>query len=472
MTSAVSDLIDRLAAHKTLGAAPREELAWLAAHGTLRELATGEVVSPKGARIENMFVVLSGRIAIFVDRGAGLQKMMEWRGGEVTGLLPFSRVNAPPADSTAQEPTVVFAVPREHMREMTHSCYELTAILVHTMLDRARVFTSNDLHAEKLMSLGRLSAGLAHELNNPASAIERGAALLGERIDEAQRAARTLGAAGLTAAQLAAVDEFRDACAMTRERGVRSPLEEARREEALADWLDDHQLEGRLADALGETALTPGHLDSLAAAIGPEALHAALGAVAAGCGVRSVAEDILDAAVRISGLVTAIKGFTHMDQAPAPEPVDVPASLTNTIAVLKAKARSKSVAVTIDVDGDLPRVYGIAGELNQIWANLLDNALDAAPESGCVDVRVGRDGHRVAVRIIDNGAGIPEAVRERIFDPFFTTKPMGQGTGLGLDIVRRLVRHNDAEIAVESAPGRTEFRVLLPIAGHRSEGIA
>jgi signal transduction histidine kinase len=473
MTSDVTDLIDRLAAHKTLGAAPREELAWLAAHGTLREYATGDVVTPKGARIEAMFVLLSGRIAIFVDRGAGLQKMMEWRAGEITGMLPFSRVVAPPADSTAQEPTVVFAVPRDDLREMTQTCYELTAILVHTMLDRARVFTSNDLHAEKLMALGRLSAGLAHELNNPASAIERGASLLSERIDEAQRAARALGAAGLTAAQLAAVDQFRQACAMTREPGVRSPLEDARREEALADWLADHRLEEKLADALGETPLKPGDLDALAAAIGPADLNAALGAVAAGCAVRGVAEDILDAAVRISGLVTAIKGFTHMDQAPAPERVDVQASLTNTVAVLKAKARTKSVTVTIDVDADMPRVHGIAGELNQIWANLIDNALDAAPESGRVEVRAGRDGHRVAVRIVDNGAGIPEAVRERIFDPFFTTKPMGQGTGLGLDIVRRLVKHNDAEIAVDSAPGRTEFRVLLPIADvNRSEGTA
>ena len=150
-TSDLSDLIDRLAAHRTLGPAPRDELTWLAAHGTRREMATGDVLTPKGARVDGMFVVLSGRIAIFVDRGAGLQKMMEWRAGEVLGLLPFSRMVTPPADTVAQEPTVIFAVPREHLRDMAHACYEITAILVHTMIDRARAFTSSDLHDEKLM---------------------------------------------------------------------------------------------------------------------------------------------------------------------------------------------------------------------------------------------------------------------------------------------------------------------------------
>src|SRR5207244_13412679 len=127
-------------------------------------------------------------------------------------------------------------------------------------------------------------------------------------------------------------------------------------------------------------------------------------------------------------------------------------------------------AVAVDVEPGLPRVRGFVGELNQIWANLIDNALDAIPDSGRVEVLANREHQRVAVRIVDNGAGIPAAIRERIFDPFFTTKPVGLGTGLGLDIVRRLVRHNDGDIAVESRPGRTEFRVVLPAAeGDRAE---
>jgi len=182
------------------------------------------------------------------------------------------------------------------------------------------------------------------------------------------------------------------------------------------------------------------------------------------CSVRTLASEIQQAAMRISGLVTAIKGFTHMDHALIAEPVDLVQSLGNTVAVLKSKARSKSAAVVIDVEPGLPRVRGFVGELNQIWANLIDNALDAIPNSGRVEVRANREHERVAVRIADNGAGIPPAIRDRIFDPFFTTKPVGLGTGLGLDIVRRLVRHNNGEIAVESQPGRTEFRVVLEAA--------
>ena len=153
-----------------------------------------------------------------------------------------------------------------------------------------------------------------------------------------------------------------------------------------------------------------------------------------------------------------------MDQASVAEPVDLIQGLRNTIAVIKAKARAKSIDVVVNVEPELPRVLGFAGELNQIWSNLIDNALDAVPESGHIEVRANRAHERVAVRIIDNGTGIPAHILERIFDPFFTTKPIGLGTGLGLDIVRRLVRHNDGEIAVVSQPGRTEFRVILPLA--------
>jgi signal transduction histidine kinase len=153
-----------------------------------------------------------------------------------------------------------------------------------------------------------------------------------------------------------------------------------------------------------------------------------------------------------------------MDQAAVAEPVDLMLGLNNTIAVIKSKARAKSVSVRLEVEPELPRVRGFAGELNQIWANLIDNALDAAPEFGCVEILANRERDQAVVRIVDNGPGIPANIRERIFDPFFTTKPVGMGTGLGLDIVRRLVRHNDSEIAVESQPGRTEFRVILPLA--------
>src|SRR5262245_31702626 len=201
-----SDLVDRLAAHRTIGAAPREELAWLAAHGSLRRLNTGEVLSSKSAKVEGLFVVLSGHIAIFVDRGAGLHKMMEWRTGDVTGMLPYSRLVSPPGDTIAQEPSEILIVPRDDLGAMIRECHEITSLMVHTMLDRARAFTSSDLHNEKMVSLGKLSAGLAHELNNPAAAIERSAILLQSTLGEVERAARALGTSRLTAEQLAAAD--------------------------------------------------------------------------------------------------------------------------------------------------------------------------------------------------------------------------------------------------------------------------
>jgi signal transduction histidine kinase len=462
--TAASDLLDRLAEHKTLGAAPREELAWLASHGFLLHFAAGDVLSTKGARVERMYILLAGRIAIFVDRGAGKQKMMEWQGGDVGGLLPYSRLVNPPGDSVALEPTEILAVAGEHLRDLPRDCPEVTAILVHTMLDRARFFTSSELHDEKMVSLGKLSAGLAHELNNPAAAIERTAGLLGGRLDSLEKAARALGASALTDSQLAAMDGVRESCMATPVHGVRSPIERAEREERIADWLAAHGLDEATAETLSETSVTVEALDRLAESIQSPALDAALRWAAAGCSLRGLASEIQEASMRISGLVMAVKGFTHMDQATVAEPVNLMRGLDNTVAVLRSKARGKSVTVTVEAEPGLPRVRGFVGELNQIWGNLIDNALDAVPESGRIDVTAAREGEHVVVRIVDNGAGIPAQVRERIFDPFFTTKPIGQGTGLGLDIVRRLVRHNDGQITVESQPGRTEFRVALPVA--------
>jgi signal transduction histidine kinase len=460
----LTGLVDRLAGHKTIGGVPREELVWLAARGTIRRLDAGEVLTAKGVPVEGLFVVLTGRVVLFVDRGAGRHRAMEWRAGEVSGLLPFSRLVNPPGDAIAQEPSEILVVHRRDLPAMIRECTELTAVLVHTMIDRARHFTSNDLHDEKMVSLGKLSAGLAHELNNPVSAIERSAALLVDRLEDAERATRVLGAARLTDAQLAAIDGLRVACLSTRAHGVLSPLQQAEREDAIAGWLAAHGLDEAHAGPLAETAATVEALDRLAEVVGGPSLDAVIRSVAAGCSVRGIAMEIQEAAMRISGLVTAIKGFTHMDQAAVAEPVDLALSLGNTVTVLKAKARSKSVAVAVDVEPGLPRVLGFGGELSQIWANLIDNALDAVPESGRVEVTAIRERQRVVVRVIDNGAGIPPEIREHLFEPFVTTKPVGKGTGLGLDIVRRLVSHNDAEIEVESRPGRTEFRVSLPLA--------
>src|ERR1700754_217218 len=168
-----TDVIERLAKHDMLGSAPPEELAWLAEHTSFRAIEVGGLLSHKGKPVEGMFVILSGRLALFADRGDGPVKMVEWQGGDVTGMLPFSRMGNAPGDSIALEPLELLLLPHEHIREMTRECFEVTSRLVHRMLDRTRLFTSSELHNEKMISLGKLSAGLAHELGNPASAIER-----------------------------------------------------------------------------------------------------------------------------------------------------------------------------------------------------------------------------------------------------------------------------------------------------------
>jgi signal transduction histidine kinase len=388
----------------------------------------------------------------------------------VTGLLPYSRLTSPPGDTIAQEATVILKIDPDCFGDLIRECQQVTTLLVHAMLDRARLFTSSNLHDEKMVSLGKLSAGLAHELNNPVAAIERSATLLEERLDEAQRASRELGAARLTPAQLDAVDRLHTTCVATAVPGVRSPIDQAAREEAIADWLADHGVDARTADALAETDVTLDALENVARVIAGPPLEIVVRWAGAGCSVRRLASEIQEAAMRISGLVTAIKGFTHMDQAPVAEPVDVLQGLTNTIAVLQSKARHKSAAVAVRAEPALPRVYGFGGELNQVWANLIDNALDAVPQSGRVEVLAAREGRYVVVRIVDNGAGIDDRIRDQIFDPFFTTKPVGQGTGLGLDIVRRLVRHNEGDITVASKPGRTEFCVVLPAVAEAAPG--
>jgi len=285
-----------------------------------------------------------------------------------------------------------------------------------------------------------------------------------------EAAALALGAVRLSAEQFEAIGRARAQADDPAARAALSPLERADREEAIATWAARHRLRGEVVDGLAATALTAESLDHLAAVLGEDALVFALHSIAAGQQTRQLAKEIEIAAGRIHSLVAAIKGFSHMDRANLSRPVAIGQGLSDTLAVLGGKARGKSLDVTVRIEDGLPEVQGFGGELNQVWANLIDNAIDAAPESGRVEVTATRQRDAVVVSVVDNGPGVPAELGERIFEPFFTTKEMGQGTGLGLDIARRLVRQHDGQIEVDSRPGRTEFRVTLPGAREASGG--
>ena len=456
------DLVTRLAQHRTIGSAPREDLEWLAAHGYVRHFDGGELVR-KGEPVESLWVFLSGHFAFYEDRGLGPRKVLEWRAGDVSGVLPYSRTTTSPGEGVILEAADVFMVDREHFPGLIRECPSVTEKLVHNMLDRTRVFTSSALQDEKMASLGRVSAGLAHELNNPAAAVARSAKLLSPTLAAAERAWRAIGAARLTDAQFEVIDRVRVGCTSATPSAL-TPVERADREEALTEWLEGHGVDPDAAAALVDTGATVDALETLASTVQGHELDAAVRWIAAGCTIRTLTSDIEKAASRVHDLVQSMKRFTFMDQRQTPEPIDLSQGLRDSVALLLHKARKKSVGVTINVGDDVPQVRAIGSDLNQVWTNLIDNAIDAAPEAGHVEISARREVQFVVVRVVDDGPGIAPDIRERIFDPFVTSKPVGQGTGLGLEIARRLIHRNGGDIDFVSQPGRTEFRVSLPIA--------
>jgi signal transduction histidine kinase len=462
-------LVEQLGAYKNFENVPRKELEWLCANGDLRRYEAGDVIVPQGVPVTQMIIILEGRLAHWVERGTGRRKFMEWHAGDPTGLLPYSRLNVAPGASVIEEEAVGLVFHKDQFPELIHECPAVTGMLVHAMLDRARQFTSTDWQDEKIMSLGRLAAGLAHELNNPASAVARSAALLTDALALAEETSHALGAADLTEDQRERVDALRRNFFLPATTGVFSAIERADQEGELLDWLESHGADTSPAQALADSGVSVATLEELADVLPGQALDLTLRWIGARYTTRALATDIERAATRIHDLVSAVKRFTYMDRATVAEPTNIAQGLMDTVAVLATKAKAKSVAVTLSIPGDLPfvRVYG--GELNQVWANLLENALDAVNPSGRVSMSAARDGDRIVVRFIDDGPGIPPEVRPRIFDPFFTTKPIGEGSGLGLDISRRIVTQHGGQIEVDSQPGRTEFRVILPVA-RRSSG--
>ncbi len=461
--SSTPDLVARLAAHITIGGAPRPELEWVATRGDFLHVMPGEFVGHKGEPMPGMVVMLSGRVEASLDRGTGRRFTLSSDGGEITALLPYSRAQQLQFDIVAVQPTEAVLIRRELFPELIRECPTIVEIAVHVMLERSRLFTSASAADDKMMSMGRLAAGLAHELNNPASAASRSAKQLGAALSDAQRSAEALGRLNLSDTQRARIEDVAAGTLMPMATGVFSAIERADHEEAIADWLDAQGADASLAETLAESGVTRRSLDALADEFEGEVLDVVLRWIGAAYVARTLAAEVERATTRIHDLVSAVKRFTYLDRAAAPEPTDIVQGINDTVMVLSTKAKTKSVAIRVDIAPHLPKIVANAGELNQVWSNLIENAIDALPEGGEIKVVARADDKEVVVCVVDNGPGIPIDLQQRIFEPFFTTKPIGQGTGLGLDIALRIVRRFGGLIALDSKPGRTEFRVALPL---------
>jgi PAS domain S-box-containing protein len=320
--------------------------------------------------------------------------------------------------------------------------------------------------SEKLAALGKLSAGLAHELNNPAAAAQRSSAQLGQRLKELTRVAIELAQAGVSRQQWQALT---DAVARARrdEAPTLSALDRADREEAIANWLGGRDLPNawELAPPLVAAGVDETALESMIAELPAEVVTDAVAWVSESLATDELLKTLTTTTSNIiSDLVGAVKSYSYMDQATQQE-VNIHEGLDGTLRLLQHKLKT-GATVQREYDAELPRISVLAGELNQVWTNLLDNAIDAAGANGTIGIRTFTDGPHVVVEVRDDGAGIPDEIRSRIFDPFFTTKEVGEGTGLGLDIVRRIItERSGGAIEVTSEPGDTRFLVRLPLTG-------
>jgi signal transduction histidine kinase len=458
--SDTASLIDRLTTHRLLGDLPQQELEWLVEHGDLLSLGAGELFKRKGDPLTHMYVTLSGRFVTSLALASGRTTLLETHAGDVTAALPYSRAKGTVGDVRIEEDMEMLAIPVELFPEMIGECPRLVERLVHRMIDRAKTHANARLQDERLKSLGRLAAGLAHELDNPASAALGSARALRAALQESSDAATMLEAARLSAEQREALGIAMQAA---KQPVARSALEQADRHDALLDWADSRGLDSGIADSLAQSGVDTGALDRLASTASGDTLHCMIRALASEHAAASLAMGVESAVVRIHEMVSSVRRFTNLGRAPgATEQLDLAQGLRDVVAVHATKARGRSVTVTLDVPGDLPAV--VAGdELNQAWAEILDNAIDASPGNGEVEVHASVEHEEVVVRVVDGGPGIPPEVQSRMFEPFFTTKPQGQGLGLGLDTVRRIVLARGGRVAADSRPGRTEFRVSLPL---------
>jgi signal transduction histidine kinase len=447
---------------------PEEQLKWFSENVNDSRFAPGEVLFRKGDPPDWMAVFLEGELHAYPDDHIHDSMFVVQAGDpktEVSGMLPFSRMTAFTVTGRAATEVRVLRFPARLFPEMMQRMPLLVQRLVSIMSDRVRETTTAGQQQDKLMALGKLSAGLAHELNNPAAAATRAANDLIATLAELRAADLRLCQHDLTPTQEAEIWAFENnAIEHTTTAAQLNSLEQSDREDLLATWLEEHGIAEpwKLSANLIEAGIEAAALEQISGRLEASAFTDVLARVNAQLAAAKLANEIKAGTARISELVGAIKQYSYMDQASAQE-VDVHKALENTLLILKYKLRKKNIEITREYAEDLPHIKAYGSELNQVWTNLIVNAVEAMDEGGRLKLRTRCEPTDILVEIRDNGSGISEAAKSRIFEPFFTTKPVGEGTGLGLDTVARVVRKHRGNIRFQSKPGDTCFQVRLPL---------
>ncbi len=462
-----ADLLKELKQVPELHAVPDAQFLWLAEKGTVNQYPDGSAVFKNGDPIDGFQILLSGEVALYVVQ-AGQRRNLggNYEKYDIMGRLPYSRMKAAAAEGFAVGDVTLFFLHRNLFPEMVSTCYELTEALVHNMTDRVRDFTKYQQQNEKMMALGKLSAGLAHELNNPSAAVVRSAQELRKHLGNVPDKFKRVMKIQATSEIVDKVNELVFA-KLSRQDKMLSLMEKSAREDELTDWLEQHDVPDgyHLAETLVEYGFETQDLAQIDGWIRAEDRAAVIGWVHQVLTTEKLVGEIEEAAQRINTLVTSVKGYTHMDRSPEKHSTDIHIGIRNTLTMLNHKIKKNNIRLVENYDNTLPAAKIFVSEMNQVWTNLIDNAVDAMegkPDSE-LEIKTRKDREFVLVSVIDNGAGIPKEVVDKIFDPFFTTKAIGKGTGLGLEVVQRIVNQHKGRVDVFTQPGRTEFRVCFPL---------
>jgi len=444
---------------------PEADLEVLYAQAEPIEIQPGDLLIEEGAPGDALFVLIDGQLQVTKRSGGHDVKVDVRLPGAVIGEMSLID-NAPRSASVrGLTPSHLLRVSKDAFERTLSTSPAAALATLHTVVARLRQNEALLHEKEKMAGLGTLAAGLAHELNNPAAAVRRAAAQLRELLSQWQQAMSALDGLDLDDHQREHVDELRQAMARRAASPVDlDPLTRSDRESEVESWLEAHGVEKPwdLAPTLVSFGWQVADLDHLAEHFDQRALSVIAQSLGLGSAVFALLAEVATGSERISEIVKAVKSYSYVDRAPVQE-VDVREGLDNTIVILRHKLNKTSIMVTRNYAPDLPRIEAFAGELNQVWTNILDNAIDALGQSGEITIHTYRDGDQVVVELGDNGPGIPGEIQSRVFEPFFTTKPPGVGTGLGLNIAYNVINKHYGEIRLKSKPGETCFQVRLPI---------